>query len=139
MADDMTPGEIRRTLERLEQQQKAAHRASDDRLANLAQQMVPAALFGVEHKALGDEVKHLAEDVREGFARVEKAMDTRFAATATQIAAVVKAQEDHEEAHQDRAQWSRNKTLTVIGIVVTAVATIAAAWIAAVLAAKGVR
>ncbi len=45
---------------------------------------------------------------------------------------------DHEKSHQSTAAWSRSKTLTAIGIVVGAIATIAGAWIAAVLAAKGV-
>lgn len=139
MAEDMTPGEIRRTLERLEQAQKDANKASDDRLANLAQQTLSPALYAAEHKALGDEVKHLATDMREGLDRIERAMDARFAQTDKQIAAVVKAQEDHEDAHQDRAQWSRNKTLTVVAAAVGAAATLIGAYIAAFAAAGGVR
>ena len=67
MADDMTPGEVHRTLERIERSQRDAHKAIDDRIATLAQQMVPASLWDSAHKALADDVKHLESDTREAF------------------------------------------------------------------------
>lgn len=138
MADDMTPGEVRRTLERIERAQREANKAIDDRLANLAQQMVPATLWASEHKALADDVKHLETDCREAFDRVERTSQERKRALEADIAAVRKTVADHQAEHRDHNSWSRSKTLTVIAIVVGACATLAGAWIAAVLASKGV-
>jgi hypothetical protein len=138
VADDMTPGEMRRTLERLEQAQKDANKASDDRLATLAQQTVPAALWASEHKALADDVTHLATDFRDEVARIERTSQERMATLRNEIGVIRKAQAAHEATHRDNASWSRSKTLTVIAIVVGASATLLGAWIAAVLAAKGV-
>jgi hypothetical protein len=135
----MTPGEVRRTLERIEQSQKDANKAGDDRLANLAQQMVPASLWASEHKALADDVKHLEADVREGFDRVERTSQERMATLRSEVAGVRKAQAKHEESHRDLGTWSRNKKLAVTVALIGASATLVAVWIAAVLAAKGVR
>lgn len=138
MADDMTPGEVQRTLERIERAQRDAHKAIDDRIANLAQQMVPASLWQSEHKALADDVKHLEADCREGFDRVERVSQERKKGLETEITAVRKSVADHQTEHRENSSWSRSKTLTVIAIVVGACATLAGAWIAAVLASKGV-
>lgn len=138
MADDLTPGEVRRTLERIERSQRDAHKAIDDRLASLAQQMVPASLWASENKALSDDVKHLETDTREAFERVERTSRERKAALETDIAVVRKAVADHQTEHRENNSWSRSKTLTVIAIVVGASATLAGAWIAAVLASRGV-
>lgn len=138
MADDLTPGEIRRAIERLEQAQKDSNKASDDRVANLAQQMVPAALWAAEHKALVDDVKHLETDVHEGFDRVERISVERRTVLEADITKIRKGLEGHEKTHRDDHQWSRSKTMTVIAIAVGAAATLAGAWIAAVLASKGV-
>lgn len=138
MPDEMTPGEVRRTIERLELAQREAHKAIDDRLANLAQQMVPASLWQSEHKALSDDVKHLEADTRDGFERVERTSLERKRALESDITAVRKTVSDHQAEHRDNSSWSRSKTMTVIAIVVGACATLAGAWIAAVLASKGV-
>jgi hypothetical protein len=135
----MTEGEIRRTLARIEQAQKDANKASDDRLANLAQQMVPAALWASEHKALADDVKHLETDFREEVARIERTSQERMQTLRTEIGVIRKAQTAHEAMHRDSNQWSRSKTLTLIGIVVAAAATLVGAYIAAFAAAGGVR
>jgi predicted nucleic acid-binding Zn-ribbon protein len=134
----MSPGEVRRTLERIERAQSEAQKASDDRMSELARKTVPAELWAAQHRALEERVARNEQDAREARDRIERAVDARFVATGKEIAAVVKAFEDHEEDHQAQATWSRSKTLTVVGIAVGAIATIAAAWITALLAAKGV-
>jgi hypothetical protein len=142
----MTPGEVKRTFARIEQSQREAHQAIDDRLANLAQQMVPASLWASEHKALADDVRHLESDVREGFERAERTSQERMGTLRGEItgvrgevAGVRKAQAKHEEGHRDLGTWSRNKKLAVTVALIGASATLIAVWIAAVLAAKGVR
>lgn len=139
MADDFTSGEVRRTLERIEQSQKDAHKAIDDRLANLAQQMVPASLWTSERKALTDDVQHLESDVREGFDRVERTSQERMGTLRNEISGVRKAQAAHEQGHRDLGAWSRSKKLAVAAALIGASATLIAVWIAAILAAKGVR
>ena len=139
MADDMTPGEMRRSLERIENAQREAHKAIDDRLADLARKTVPVELWAAEHKALGDDVKHLETDFREEAARIERTSQERMATLRTEISVVRKAQTAHETAHRDSNAWSRSKTLTLIGIVVAAAATLVGAYIAAFAAAGGVR
>lgn len=145
MADEMTPGEIRRTLERIERSQHEAQRAVDDRITKIATDMVPASLWKAEHKALADDVRDLADDCRDASERAEKTSLERMATLRGEIATVRdsvagvrKAQEQHVKAHEADRSWTRSKKLTVLAIAVGAAATLAGAWIAAVLAAKGV-
>lgn len=139
MADEMTEAEIRRTLARIEQAQKDSNKASDDRLARLAQETVPAALWASEHKALADDVRHLETDLRDEVARIERTSQERMKTLRTEIGVIRAAQTAHEAAHRDSNAWSRSKTLTLIGIVVAAAATLVGAYIAAFAAAGGVR
>ena len=141
----MTPGEIRRSIERLERSQQDAQRAMDDRITKLAAEMVPTPLWQSEHKGLVEDVKHLAEDVREAVGLIERTSQERMATLRTEIggvrdqaAAVRKAQGDHLKSHEADRTWSRSKTLTVIAIAVGAAATLAGAYIAAFAAAGGV-
>lgn len=138
MADDLTPGEIRRTLDRIERQQQDTQRAMDDRVTKLAADMVPTSLWAAEHKALADDVRDLASDMQQAVTRIEATSLERMQTLRGEIKSVRQAQQDHAKVHEAAGAWSRSKTLTVVGIVVGAAATLAAAWIAAVLAAKGV-
>lgn len=131
MADEVTLGEIARNQAAFERRVEAALKAGDDRVAQLAKDMVPTVLWQAEHESLGDKVARHERDARETQGRIER-----------EIKALRKAQEDHAEAHRqaekDSAAWSRKKTVAVIGIIVGAVASVVGAWIAAVLAAGGV-
>jgi hypothetical protein len=137
--DDMTPGEMRRSLERIENGQRDAHKAIDDRIADLARKTVPVELWASEHKALADDLKHLEGDVRDAVDRIERTSQERMATLRGEISGVRKGLTAHEAAHRDSSQWSRSKTLTLIGIVVAAAATLVGAYIAAFAAAGGVR
>lgn len=75
MADDMTPGEIRRSIERLERAQQ-----------QLAVDMVPAKLWASEHQALNDRVGRHELDARETQARVERDWADRHKALGREIA-----------------------------------------------------
>lgn len=134
MADELTPGEIKRTFDRVE----AAQRATNDRLAEQARQMVPSEVWAAQHRALVDRITRNEQDARDARDRIEHAMDARFTTVGKEIASGVKAMEEHERAHTESTAWSRNRVLAAIGITVGAIATLAGAWIAAVLAAKGV-
>lgn len=131
MADEITPGETRRWLERIERRMERGQKDTDDRMTALAKDMVPTVLWQAEHEALDDKVARHERDARETQARIER-----------EIAALHKAQDEHARAHQhaeeNAAAWSRKKTMGVIGIVVGAIASVVGAWIAAVLAAGGV-
>jgi hypothetical protein len=71
MADEaMSDGEIRRSIERIE----TAARATNDRIASQAREMVPVELWQSEHRAVLDKVEHLSRDTTEGQARLEKAL-----------------------------------------------------------------
>src|SRR6185312_8965818 len=100
------------------------------------------SLWSAEHKALMDDVRHLADDWREATDRIERTSQERMATLRTEIsgvrgevAAVRKAQDQHAKAHESDRSWSRSKTLTVIAIVVGAAATLVGAYIAAFAAA----
>jgi hypothetical protein len=134
MADEMTPGEVRRSFERIERQQKA----SDDRLGELARQMVPTELWAAEHRAALERIEHQEKDARDTAALIERTSQERMKMLLGQISDVRKSLAAHTKAHADNSAWSRSKKLTVVGILIGAAATIAAAWLAALLAAKGV-
>ena len=136
--DDMTPGEIRRSIERIERSHQDGQRAVDDRLAEVARKSVPLELWAAEHKALGDDVKHLESDFREAVERIERTSQERMTTLRGEIKTIRTAQSDHEKQHRESGAWSRSRTLTVIAIIVGASATIIGAWIAAFAAAGGV-
>jgi hypothetical protein len=138
MPDDMTPGEVRRTLERIEQTQKDSNRAHDDRISELARKAVPAELWAAEQKNITERIEHGEHDHAEALTRLEDRSLERFTTVQNELAAIRGDLRDHEQLHKDSTAWSRNRVLTTIGIAVTAIATLAGAWIAAVIAAKGV-
>jgi chromosome segregation ATPase len=141
----MTPGEIRRSIDRIEGSQRDAHKAIDDRLAEVARKSVPVELWASENKALADDLKHLGSDFRDAVDRIERTSQERMttlrgeiAGVRSEVSEVRKAQDRHVKAHEADKSWSRSKTLTVIAIVVGAAATLTAAYIAAFAAAGGV-
>jgi hypothetical protein len=142
VADDPTPGEIARNQSRLESRVETALKNSDDRLADLASKMVPTELWKAEHQDLQREVKELRDELRKALRDAATGWDKtsleRMGVLNGRIDAVAARITEHEKGHAEKGAWSRNRTLTTIGILVTAVASIVAAWVGAVLAAKGV-
>lgn len=138
MADDLTLGELARNLADFKKDVRQSLKDSDNRVTDLASKMVPTDLWKAEHRALEDDVKHLETDVHDAVARIERTSLERLANLNDQLAAIRAAQAEHEKAHADQRTWSRSRTLQAIGIAVTAAAAIAAAWIGAIVAAKGV-
>jgi DNA helicase IV len=133
VADDMTPGEVRRSFERIERQQKA----SDDRLGELARQMVPTELWSAEQRADRERIARQEKDAGDTAALIERTSQERMKVLLGQIAEVRDALAEHKRAHADNSAWSRNKKLIVGVGVLGATATILAAWVAAALAAGG--
>jgi hypothetical protein len=86
--DDLTHGEIARTLRRIEREQYAAQRAVDDRITKLAADMVPTSLWASEHRSLKEDVDDVKKDMDAGFARIEAAATERHKATGREIAAL---------------------------------------------------
>lgn len=147
MADEVTLGELHRRLARLETQLETGQRARDDRLANLASQMVPTALWQAEHKSLQDD---LTEHVRQAGIdrdRVERAI----ADAAKRHERDLKALRDdtdkqiaglrHELAQKaaKRTEWSRQVKIAVFGMGGAVLAALLGAWVTALLTAKGIR
>ncbi len=77
MADDMTNGEIQRSLQRLERAQQ-----------QLATDTVPAKLWSAEHQALNDRVSRHEVDARETQARMERDAQDRHKALSREVAAL---------------------------------------------------
>lgn len=110
MADEMTPGEIARTFDRVE----AGQRATNDRLADLAKSMVPTELWAAEHRALKEDVSHLEHDTLTGFARaeasvarLEESMKSEFATVRGEI----------KTLREERAKRSVNTWQITVSIV----------------------
>lgn len=138
MADEVTLGEIARNLADFKSDVRQSLKDGDNRVTDLASKMVPSELWKAEHEALEDDVQELRDDVREAVARIERTSLERMGVLTEKIDALGRRITTHEKAHAAGNAWSRSRTLTVIGIIVAAAATVIGAWIAAVLAAKGV-
>lgn len=129
--DDVTLGEVRRTLDRLDRRVAEGQKHTDDRLAQLAGQMVPTALWAAEHKALEDTVSELRADTKAGFERVEntsqerkRALEKADAENAAATAAVRKMVEDDRAARDARRPSTLTNWLTGIGVTVALIALI---------------
>jgi len=138
VAEDRTLGELARNLADFKRDIRESLKNADDRHADLAGKMVPTSLWQAEHESLERDVAELRDDVRQAVERIERTSLERMGVLTEKIDKLDRRIGAHESAHRDSNAWSRSKTLTAIGIAVGAVATVAGAWIAAVLAAKGV-
>lgn len=156
MGDEMTPGETARSFKRLEE----SDRFLGDRITDLASKMVPTELWSAEHRALIDDVKHLADDVKEGLDRAEKtslerraalvardddlekkveAARAEFRAEIKALRAEIKAlREALDQKAAKRTEWSRQVKITVFTVVGAVVAAVVGAWISALLTSKGI-
>lgn len=143
MADELTNGEIRRWLERIEARVTEGQRATDDRLTNLAKSMVPADLWAAEHRAVVDDVKHLQTDTTDALARVEKtSLERRAALTARDDDLEKKIEALRKSIDQKankRTEWSRQLKITVFTVGGALLAALLGAWVTALLTAKGIR
>lgn len=127
MPDDLTSGEISRRFERIERDQ----RATDDRITQLAKDMVPTTLWQSEHEALEGVVAELRADMRAGFERVEATSQERRAALAARDAELAASvAEVRREVAEDRADRDKRRPsvvanwITAAGVVVALVALI---------------
>lgn len=116
--DDLTHGEIRRTLERLERERGD----TDNRITQLAGQMVPSALFTSNFEALQQSFADLRTEMRLGFAQVEKtSVERRDALRAKdgELAELISGLEKTRTARA--ANWIAFGllALTAVGLIVT--------------------
>lgn len=98
MADDMTMGELRRSVERLER----AHQ-------QLAIDTVPAKLWSAEHQALMDRVSRHETDARDTQTRMERDAADRIKALGREIAAVRTLVEREVEDLRDEIKAMREE------------------------------
>jgi hypothetical protein len=132
MADDFTPGEIARSIKRLEDaitacgtRSDAAVRATNDRVAELAKSMLPTELWAAEHRALKEDFVHQEADNRAAFARVESSAAERHRTTGREIRDVktlieteVKGLRSEIKAiREERAKRSVNTWQIVVSII----------------------
>lgn len=134
MPDDLTPGEIHRWLQRLEQRVTDGQRATDDRITQLAKDMVPTALWASEHEALEGVVAEQRTDMAAAFARAESTSLERKAALEKADLANAKAIKEVKDAQQDRA---RGHTSVVANWIAAAGVIVAVGLLIATLVTSG--
>jgi predicted nucleic acid-binding Zn-ribbon protein len=148
--EDLTPGEIVRSLKRLEE----SDRSLGDRITGLASAMVPNDLWSAEHRSVIEDVRHLEEDVKAGFDRVERTsldrratlqqrdddLEKKINAVRDEYRAEIKSlREALDQKAAKRTEWSRQLKIAVFSIAGAIAAAIAGAWVAAILTSKGIR
>jgi chromosome segregation ATPase len=69
--DPLTPGEIRRALKRLEEED----RSLAERITRLAAEMLPVKLWDAEHRALGDRLERHEKSAEADRIRLEKSQE----------------------------------------------------------------
>lgn len=117
--DPLTPGEIRRSLRRLEDED----RAQATRLTQLAAEMLPVKLWDAEHRALGEKVDRQEKVAEERQRRNEQAFKD--------------LQEEIKDMRDDQEKRSEVTWQKVVGLVV-ALATIAGVIVTLIGQSKGV-
>lgn len=125
--DDVTLGEIRRSLERLERRVENGQRDTDNRITQLASQMVPHSLWAAEHKALEDTVAELRVDTKAAFDRVERTSQERKGVLERQI----------KEIADGQSQRTRGRTGTVANWIAAAGVVISVGLLIATLLSTG--
>lgn len=117
--DPLTPGEIRRALERLE----LADRTLGDRLTQVASDMLPVKLWDAEHRALGEKLDRHEKAAEAAQKRVESELDGL-----------------HEEIKECRDERDKHSELTwtkILGLI-TAVTALAGVIIGVLGLTKGI-
>lgn len=113
MADDdpLTAGEIRRSLRRLEDED----RAQATRLTQLAAEMLPVKLWDAEHRALGDKLERHERLADENQRRNEQA----FKDLREEIKDMREDQEKHSEVTWQKVLGLIVALATIAGVIVT--------------------
>lgn len=117
--DPLTPGEIRRAIERLEQ----ADRTLGDRLTQVASDMLPVKLWDAEHRALNEKLDRHEKSAEATQKRVEGEIDGL-----------------HEELKEFREEREKHSEITwtkILGLI-TAVTALAGVIIGVVGLTKGI-
>jgi len=143
MPDDLTGGEIRRWLERIERRQ------GDD-----AREMLSATQYEIAHKALIERVAEVEKDqaaefarldadMKAGFERVERASQERKGVLERKDAeletAVQGLRAELAKKAERRTEWSRQVKIAVFTVGGALMAALLGAWITAILTAKGIK
>ena len=118
--DPLTPGEIRRSLKRLEDED----RSLAERITRVAAEMLPVKLWDAEHRALGDKVDRQERAAEERQRRIDKAIED--------------LQKDFKDMRDDQEQRSAVTWQKVLGLVV-ALATIAGVIVTLIGQTKGIK
>ena len=118
--DPLTPGEIRRSLRRLEDED----RAQATRLTQLAAEMLPVKLWDAEHRALGDKLERHEKTAEADRRRIEKSIED--------LREEIKDMREDQEKHSE-ITWQK-----VMGLIV-ALATIAGVIVTLIGQTKGIK
>lgn len=118
--DPLTPGEIRRSVARLENED----RSLATRLTGLAAEMLPVKLWDSEHRALGDKLTRHEKAAEADQRRLERAIED--------LREEIKDMRDEQEKHSE-VTWQK-----ILGLIV-ALATIAGVVVTLVGQSKGIR
>lgn len=131
----MSDGEIRRNFQRIEQSQNAL----SQRLTDVAKDMVPAALWSAEHRAVIAQFERHEREADEAQARLDRQMqlfrDTCDKASAELRAELRKSVTELRAERDKRSEFTWTRVLGVLGITVTLVI----ALITTIAASKGIK
>lgn len=125
--DPLTPGEIRRSFKRLEDED----RSQAERITRLAAEMLPVKLWDSEHRALGDKFDRHEKAADADRRRVEKTIED----LREEIKDVRDDQKDMREEQEKRSEVTWQK---VLGLIV-ALATIAGVLVTLIGQMKGIK
>lgn len=128
--DPLTPGEIRRSLKRLEDED----RAQAARLTQLAAETLPVKLWDAEHRSLIEQLHRHEKESAERTARLERALDA-YKATCDKRTEDI--EDDVQKLREDRDRRSELTWQKIISLVV-ALATIAGVIVALMGQSKGI-
>lgn len=116
--DPLTPGEIRRSLKRLE----GEDRSLAERITRVAAEMLPVKLWDSEHRALGDKFDRHERGAESDRKRLEKAIE----GLREEIKDVREEQKDLREEREKRSEVTWQKIVGLIaalaalaGVIVT--------------------
>jgi Flp pilus assembly protein TadB len=129
--DPLTPGEIRRSLKRLEDED----RAQVARLTQLAAETLPVKLWDAEHRALTEQLHRHEKESADRTARLERSLDAYKASCDKRTEDI---EDDVQKLREERDRRSELTWQKVISLI-AALAGVAAVIVAVLGQTKGIK
>lgn len=133
--ESLSDGEIRRSFERIDK----SLQAQADRLAGLAREMVPAALWDAEHRAVLNQMARHERQAEEADARQDRQLqafkDACDKASAQLHTELEKSIKELRQERDQRSEFTWTRVIGILGIVTALVI----ALITTLAASKGIK